>query len=134
MMNRVMLWACSRLTRSESSSFAVEAIAVIHDLRLALDLGFQFLILKGDSKIVISKIKDIRVDLSEISALTWEAKELAKAFQVCIFQPIDQSGNKVAHALVWDSLRRDKDRFWVEEVSESVVTVVEEDRHFIDPP
>lgn len=128
-----VMGACSRLTKWVSSEFVARAIAVIHGLILAIDMSFPILILEGDSRTVISNIQEFNKDLSEISALTWEAKELAKAFRVCIFQRVDHSGNKSTHVLARDGLQWVEDKFWVKEVPKSVAAIVEEDRQFVYP-
>ncbi|MBA0732913.1 hypothetical protein Gogos_016972 [Gossypium gossypioides] len=128
------LVACSRLTSWVPSAFAAEAQAVIHGLRFALDLDFQSVILEGGSRSVIQKIVDNGKDLSEISALTWEAKELAKSFRFCRFHFVDRSGNKAAHAMTRDGLRRDEDRFWVEEVPDLATVTVDDDCRSVEPP
>ncbi|MBA0786429.1 hypothetical protein Gotri_026017 [Gossypium trilobum] len=77
-----ILGACSRVTYPVLSVFAAEAIAVIHDLRFAYELGFLSVILEWDSRSVIEKISSDKEDLSEITALTWDAKELSKLFRL----------------------------------------------------
>lgn len=71
---------------------------------------------------------------SDIGALTSEAKELAKAFRVCLFHWVDRTGNRVAHTLAREGFQRQVDTFWVVEVSDSVVAMVEKDRCCLDPP
>ncbi|MFQ6626608.1 hypothetical protein Gotur_006310, partial [Gossypium turneri] len=44
------LGACSRLTSSVSSVFAAKALAVIHGLWFALEIGSLSMILEGDSR------------------------------------------------------------------------------------
>ncbi|MBA0660772.1 hypothetical protein Goklo_012739, partial [Gossypium klotzschianum] len=76
-----ILGACSWLTNQVSTMFAAEALAVVCGLRFAYDMGFLLVMLDGDSKSVIDKINDSLEDLSKISALIWEAKEVSKFFR-----------------------------------------------------
>ncbi|MBA0866724.1 hypothetical protein Goshw_023724, partial [Gossypium schwendimanii] len=76
-----ILGACSWLTNQVSTVFAAEALAVACGLRFAYDMGFLLVMLDGDSKLVIDKINDSLEDLSKISALIWEAKEVSKFFR-----------------------------------------------------
>ncbi|MBA0721499.1 hypothetical protein Golax_009037, partial [Gossypium laxum] len=55
--NGQSLEACSRITYPVLSMFATEAIALTHGLRFAYELGFLSMILEGDSKSVIEKIR-----------------------------------------------------------------------------
>ncbi|KAK5836422.1 hypothetical protein PVK06_012210 [Gossypium arboreum] len=65
--------------------FASETLAVVRGFRFAFDIGFLSVMLEGDSRSVIDKINDSPEDLSEISALIWEAKEVSKSFRDCRF-------------------------------------------------
>ncbi|MBA0876660.1 hypothetical protein Goshw_007428, partial [Gossypium schwendimanii] len=60
--------------------FVAEAVAVIHELRFAKELGFLSIIVEGDSRFVIRKINNHEQDFLDISALTWSAKEIVKEF------------------------------------------------------
>ncbi|MBA0556066.1 hypothetical protein Goshw_023970, partial [Gossypium schwendimanii] len=86
------------------SAFATEALTVIHGLRFAFELGFQSVVLEGDSRSVIEKIY------------------------------VDISGNRAALAMARDRVRRGEDRYWVEESPDSIVMVTNEDRRLLDPP
>ncbi|MBA0751835.1 hypothetical protein Gogos_000733, partial [Gossypium gossypioides] len=125
--------ACSRLTCQVPNAFAVEALAVIHGLRFAFELGFQSVILEGDSRLVIHKLVTNLEDFSEISALIWEAKEFSKLFEVCRCICAARSGNMAAHAMAPDGLTRREDRFWVEEAPLLVAAVADEGRRLLDP-
>ncbi|KAK5842691.1 hypothetical protein PVK06_005074 [Gossypium arboreum] len=126
--------ACSRLTCQVPTAFAVEALAVIHGLRFAFELGFQSVILEGDSRLVIHKLVTSLEDFSEISALIWEVKEFSKLFEVCRCICAAKLGNMAAHAMAQDGLTRREDRFWVEETPLLVVAVADEGRRLLDPP
>ncbi|KAK5803532.1 hypothetical protein PVK06_031179 [Gossypium arboreum] len=54
---------------------------------------------KGDSRSIIGKINNHEQDFSDISALTWSAKEIAKEFQAYAFHFIGESENKTVHAM-----------------------------------
>ncbi|MBA0700676.1 hypothetical protein Goari_027497 [Gossypium aridum] len=61
--------ACSCITLQLPTAFAGEALAAVHGLRFALEIGFLFVILESDSKSVIQKLITSSEDLLEISAL-----------------------------------------------------------------
>ncbi|MBA0857949.1 hypothetical protein Goshw_019430 [Gossypium schwendimanii] len=86
------------------SVFAAEAVAVIHGLRFAKELGFLSIIVEEDSRSVARKINNHEHDFSDISALTWFAKEIAKEFQACALHFIGRYGNKIAHAMAQEGL------------------------------
>ncbi|MBA0760086.1 hypothetical protein Gotri_022868 [Gossypium trilobum] len=73
-----------------------EALAILHGLQFALDLGFSNVILESDSRLV-------------------DAKNLARKFQCCRFQFIAREGNGAAHVMVVQGMRAEGDSFWVED-------------------
>ncbi|MBA0712974.1 hypothetical protein Golax_012039 [Gossypium laxum] len=81
-----------------------KAVAVIHGLRFAKELGFLSIIVEEDSRSVASKINNHEQGFSDISALTWFAKEIAKEFQACAFHFIGRYGNKIAYAMAQEGL------------------------------
>ncbi|MBA0829777.1 hypothetical protein Goarm_014359, partial [Gossypium armourianum] len=105
---------CSRLTLQLPIAFAREALAAVHGLRFALEIGFLFVILESGSKL--------------------EAKELSKLFVDCQFNFIARLGNQAAHAMAQDGMRRMEDCFWVEEALVLVTTAVDEERRLLDQP
>lgn len=96
---------CCNLTWPVSSVFMAEAKAVVHGLKLATDLGFQHLIIESDSRSIITKINSKQNEMSEISALTWEAKAMARQFHSCIFQFVGREGNRAAHLVAREGIR-----------------------------
>ena len=60
---------------------AVEVIAAVKALRLALELGHTSIILEGDSKIAIEALQSGRPTLAEYGHLIEEAKMVAKSFE-----------------------------------------------------
>lgn len=67
------------------------------------------MILEGDSRSVINKIQSTDEDLSNIEALTWEAKELLKTFQRSCFSYIGRSNNNAVHVMTRFRLTRIED-------------------------
>lgn len=72
-------------------------------------------------------------DFSDISALTWSAKEMTKGFHNCFFKFVCRSINKVAHAMALKGFRHGGEAFWVEEAPKTVVTAATENRRLLDP-
>ncbi|MBA0549362.1 hypothetical protein Golob_020398, partial [Gossypium lobatum] len=68
--------------RSNSSALVKWSLPPLNMVKVNADAnGFPFNSLEGDSRAIIKKLVDVVEDLSEISALTWEAKELPKALR-----------------------------------------------------
>lgn len=62
-----------------------EALAVLHGIQFALDMGFSKVILESDSRLVVNNIQKSREDYSESRPFTWDTKNLARKFQCCRF-------------------------------------------------
>ncbi|MBA0562558.1 hypothetical protein Golob_007593 [Gossypium lobatum] len=60
------LGSCVHFDQNISDPFAVEALACVHVVRFALELGFSNLLVKGNSKMVITKLTLQREDGSNI--------------------------------------------------------------------
>lgn len=60
-----------------------EAIAMLHGIPFALEMGFMLVILERDSKIVIKNVQSTEEDFSETRPITWDVNALARNFLVC---------------------------------------------------
>ncbi|KAH1065788.1 hypothetical protein J1N35_030775 [Gossypium stocksii] len=110
------------------------ALAVLHVLHFALDLGFPKIILESDSKLIVQNIQQISEDYSESRPFTWDAKNLARRFLSCCFQFIAREANRAAHAMAVEGLGAEADLMWVEDAPSKVVEVADSDRRFSRPP
>ncbi|GMI84977.1 hypothetical protein HRI_002167000 [Hibiscus trionum] len=116
------------------SIFTTEALAVLHGLSLAQDLGCASIQVESDSLAVVKSLNSTDTDRSEIRAITWDAKVKARSFNACDFRFISRQGNRTAHALALVYRSELVEEFWVEEVPPEVLTVVDSDRRWSDPP
>ncbi|MBA0749485.1 hypothetical protein Gogos_003405 [Gossypium gossypioides] len=89
--------------------------------------------LEGDSRSVIRKINNHEQDFSDISALTWSAKEIVKEFQVCAIYIIGISRNKTVHAMAQEGLSRGEDDYCVEDAPALVEAASAEDCNLHEP-
>ncbi|GMJ04276.1 hypothetical protein like AT3G09510 [Hibiscus trionum] len=128
------LGASSTIAYRVSSSFAAEAQAVVQGLHLALDLGFDQIVVEGDSRSIISKLVAASPDSSEAATLVMEAKGLSLNFRRCDFVFVHRSGNSVAHALSKYRQSVDFDHFWVDEVPHRIELAAAADRRWLDSP
>ncbi|GMJ13498.1 hypothetical protein HRI_005019000 [Hibiscus trionum] len=110
------------------SAFAGEAIALVHAISFAIDLGFSEVVFEGDCLAVLKKMRSQEMDFSVISSIIWEAHQLASRLHACRFQFVRRGGNTVAHALASNSSLGDDDGYWIEEVPPLVERLVEADR------
>ncbi|MBA0579000.1 hypothetical protein Gorai_021269, partial [Gossypium raimondii] len=95
--------------------FAVEAIACVKALQFAKDMGFQRLVLEGDSRMVIKWIISNSVDHSSVTAYINDTRSLNSQFLVCKVKHTLRDGNWAAHQLAKEAFDREESLFWVEE-------------------
>ena len=79
------------------SIVAMEVLAAIHALRLALELGHPSIILEGDSKVAIDAFRSEQQSLTEYGHLIEEAKWLANQFEAVEFNYVLRKCNIAAH-------------------------------------
>ncbi|XP_039001964.1 uncharacterized protein LOC120128345 [Hibiscus syriacus] len=129
----LILGASRRKVERIASSFAAEAVAALHAVRLSLDLGFTQVIVEGDCRSVIQSLVSSMADWSEIGIWVHEGRKLAASLRVCQFQHVPRTGNKAAYLLASFNSTSTEDQFWVEEAPHRVLVQVDEDRRLIDP-
>ena len=78
----------------------IEALAALKALQLANDLGFQNVILEGDSLGLIQALKVEDHNLSPLGLLVEDVKLFANNFVRLSYSHIKRSGNSVAHNLI----------------------------------
>ncbi|KAL4269523.1 hypothetical protein GQ457_HM001110 [Hibiscus cannabinus] len=126
--------ASRRVCQSIPSVFTAEALAILHGIILAADLGFHFIWVESDSLTIVKNLNSNTIDKSEIGAITWDSKVKAGSFEECKFLFVPRQGNRVAHALasVYDSDLFEE--FWVEDAPTLVLSMADSDRRCLDPP
>ncbi|KAL4363965.1 hypothetical protein GQ457_04G016290 [Hibiscus cannabinus] len=132
--NGLVLGSCFIPSCNISSPFAAEALAVIHGLRFALELGCMHVVLESDSLTTISKLKSGVDDCSLLRPYIADAQSMAQAFYSCRFSFTPRSGNEVAHCLARLGQVSDVDSYWVEDVPPQALSLVQADRRCSDPP
>ena len=83
----------------------IEALAALKALQLAYDLGFQNVILEGDSLGLIQALKAEDHNLSPLGLLVEDVKLFANNFVRLSYSHIKRSGNNVTHNLTKHSIR-----------------------------
>ncbi|KAK5845572.1 hypothetical protein PVK06_001763 [Gossypium arboreum] len=100
---------------------------------LLREMGFNFVMVERDSRSTITKINQEKEDKSRIEANIKDIKNLVQVFISIKFKYIPKMANNVAHHLAREGLQMNEETYWVEDIHDSVRSVVEEDRRRIDP-
>ncbi|KAH1073575.1 hypothetical protein J1N35_025903, partial [Gossypium stocksii] len=88
-------------------------------------MGFRRVEFKGDSLLVILKMKFTITDKFDINMFIWEAKLLVTKFTRYHFQHIHCLGNRDAHLMEKEGFYRQCDFWWVEDGSVTILSVVQ---------
>nr|KJB62035.1 hypothetical protein B456_009G397500 [Gossypium raimondii] len=93
--------SCTYLIKNIRYLTIVEAYACLHGVAFAEDLGFQDIILEGDSLTVVKKLQKNNdyIDRSVIRGIIEEIKTKARNFKSLIFRHIPWEANEAAHAM-----------------------------------
>ena len=81
------------------STMAVEVIAAIKALKLAMELGHNSIILEGDSKIAIEAMRSGLPSLADYGHLLEEVKMFAEGFAAIEFSFVPRQCNTLAHKI-----------------------------------
>lgn len=87
------------------TTFATEALAGVKAIKKGLSMGFQKVILEGDSLSIIKKCLDSEIDGSKISAYIRDIKPFRSQFTDIRFFHVHRSSNQVAHLLAQKALQ-----------------------------
>ncbi|KAK8713076.1 hypothetical protein V6N13_148303 [Hibiscus sabdariffa] len=91
------------------------------------ELGFRNVEIEGDALAVISKVKNLKKDRSEVWAIISNIQSLKNDFDSTVFKHINRQGNNAAHVLAKEGRRFSNLRIWIEDAPLAVKIVVRTD-------
>ena len=118
-----MLAACRRYVNIFQHPELAEAIAMRHALNFAKDAGFQKIIVASDCANLISKVKCLNTDRSQIGVLVHDIKDRASKFISCNFIHVKRCCNMAAHVLARSS-EFDHGSWWLNDIPSEIRTIV----------
>ncbi|KAJ9132832.1 hypothetical protein P3X46_033661 [Hevea brasiliensis] len=98
-----LVWRCKKF-RHIVEPLVIEALACGEALLLAIDKGFQSVIIEGDCLVVIQSLHGQAIPL-EIQGIIGDISELASRIPTISFVHVKGSGNKAAHSLASKTLK-----------------------------
>ncbi|XP_040932148.1 uncharacterized protein [Gossypium hirsutum] len=119
--------AVTYLIEDVANAFIAEARACERSLLFVQQMGFQCLIVEGDSLTVIKKLQ-ARVDNKSIlRPIIHHIRELEHYFEKVVYLFVSRAVNEAAHTLAVEGRRSQRFGFWVDGVPASVKRVLERD-------
>ncbi|XP_024177664.1 uncharacterized protein LOC112183512 [Rosa chinensis] len=109
---------------------AIEALAVLHGLKLCLQEGCRNVELESDAANVLFALNKSGLDLSIEGAIFDEVRMLMPEFEHLKWRKINRSCNQVAHTLARQALRATGWSFWKEAGPPWLEEVIDNDRIF----
>nr|POE85873.1 putative ribonuclease h protein [Quercus suber] len=95
----------------------VEVLAARRALFFAFDLGFDQVILEGDSETAIRALNSEAFSAAAFGHIISDVKTLSSHFRAVVFNHTRRMGNKVAHRLAWSACNFSSSFCtWIEEV------------------
>ena len=98
------------------STVAIELLAAIKGLRLALELGYNLITLEGDSKIAIDAMRSGLPSLAVYGHLLEEVKFLVSGFAAIEFSFVPRQCNTLAHNIARHARHVNEYTVWMEDV------------------
>ncbi|KAL0013498.1 hypothetical protein SO802_000567 [Lithocarpus litseifolius] len=107
------------------TAIEVEALAARRALLLALETGFDRVILEGDSQVLITALQNNSYTLSHFGHLIKDIQYLASCFSEIHFSHVRRHCNTVAHALAKRANSIFQYQVWMEDVPPDIISVLE---------
>ncbi|XP_017647936.1 uncharacterized protein LOC108488145 [Gossypium arboreum] len=98
----------SHMHLAVDTAFDVEAIAYYDAVLTGLEMGYTKVVIKGDSKSIITKCMVQSVDKSQVSAHIRNIQREKSKFQIITFRYAPRSANCLAHIIATTSLKEMK--------------------------
>ena len=102
----------------------IEARASSSALQLATDLGFNWVVLEGDSQVLMHALADDTPFLSTIGLLIDDVRFNAALFTNLHYSHVKRKGNMVAHSLACYALTISNFVVWIEDIPPLFVSTV----------
>ena len=112
----LVMAALKQVIHLPTSVEMVEVLAAWRALFFAKELGFEKVILEGDSKIVVRAMKSDDFSVAPFGHIVFDIKSLSAHFRCLIFQHTCRQGNIVAHSLARAACNFPPFCTWMEEV------------------
>ena len=105
----------------------MEASAARRGLELALEMGFGRVILEGDSKILITALKEHTHSLANFGHIAQDIQYLASHFSSIEYTHVYRQCNNVAHLLARRAVSYPQFQVWMEDVPLDIIYVLQAD-------
>ncbi|KAL4347479.1 hypothetical protein GQ457_17G008030 [Hibiscus cannabinus] len=111
----LILAACCYPHSYVTDPFQAEALACLVAIGFTRDLGFAKVLLEGDSLTIIKNCSSEANDISLISPMIADIKEVAKSFQQISFTFAYREANVAAHTLAHEGKAFSSPIYWIED-------------------
>ncbi|KAK8494408.1 hypothetical protein V6N12_002355 [Hibiscus sabdariffa] len=122
----LILVACCYPHSYVSDPFQAEALACLVAIGFARDLGFARVLLEGDSLTIIKKCSSETNDISLVSPVIADIKEVAKSFQHIRFTFAYREANVAAHTLAHEGKTFSSPMYWIEDAPRTLLAAEKE--------
>ena len=125
--NGEVMASMSLLVQLPSTVAQVEAMAARKATEFALEIGFDEIILEGDSEIIYKDLLNIGSSLALHGHLIQDVKALVPLFSSICFSHVSRTGNQAAHSLARRAILSENLNVWMEEVPPDIIDVIQAD-------
>ncbi|XP_062155083.1 uncharacterized protein LOC133863104 [Alnus glutinosa] len=116
--------ALSKIVPYIVDPLTAETVVVWHAARLVCEMGFQNVLMEGDSLSVIQELQKQGPNGSGCGQLIIDTKSILSSLDSVSFQHVKRDANKVAHCLAKFALSQMLDKVWVEDCPPIIQPIV----------
>ena len=125
--NGEVMASMSQLVQLPTTVSQVEAMATRKATEFALEIGFDKIILEGNSEIVYKDLMNNGSSLALHGHLIQDVKVLVPLFSSVCFSHVSRTGNQATHSLARRAILSKKLNVWMEDVPLDILDVIQAD-------
>lgn len=125
--NGMVLASCAKIKPQPDKVVEIESLAAALALSLATDLGFQRIILKGDSLEVIHALRENTRSLTPSGLLLEDVGRFSQNFDILLYSHTKRDGNAVVYSRVKYALSIPDFSAWMKDVPPHIYSTVQAD-------
>lgn len=125
--DRLVMASLSEVVQLPSTVIEVETLAVRQAVEFALELGFNNIVLEGDSEVLVKLMNSSSRSLAPFGHIINDIVFLASCFSCFSIAHVRRQCNKVAHLLSRRAIFSSSLSVWIEDIPPDLLSIIRND-------